>query len=151
MLLLSGALFLGYQGFLYMRARNLMPPGMGIAGVEVSGLNRDEAAAKVSDQYLAPIYLQHKTERIPINPADVGFVIDIDGMIEKAEAYKAEQEVWRGFVEFLLDRPLAATQIELRASHDRDALTQQVQMVADILDELSFQIYHQKRFKKQVA
>ncbi|MCA9921404.1 MAG: serine hydrolase [Anaerolineales bacterium] len=118
-----------------MRARELMPPGMGIAGVDVSGLNREAAAARVTEQYFSPIYLIHKTESVPINPADVGFTIDIDGMMEKAETYKAEQDVWRGFVEFLLDRPLAAAQIELRATHDRDTLMQQVQTVADILDE----------------
>lgn len=34
-----------------MRARELMPPGMGIAGVDVSGLNREAAAARVTEQY----------------------------------------------------------------------------------------------------
>ena len=135
MLLLSGALYLLYQGFLYRRSRELMPPGMGIAGVDVSGLNREEAAAEINAHYLAPFFVIHREERIPVNPVDVGFVIDIDGMLDKAEAYKAEEEPWRGFIEFLLNRPLETTQIELRATYDREALTEQLQMIADFLDE----------------
>ena len=135
LLLLSGALYLLYQGFLYMRARELMPPGMGIAGVDVSGMTREEAASAVKAQYLAPFIVIHQEERVPVNPEEVGFVIDIEGMLDKAETYKANQEVWRGFVEFLLNRSLKATQVELRASHDREALTEKLQMIADFLDE----------------
>lgn len=135
LLLLAGAGYLLYQGFWYMRSQDLMPQGMGIAGIDVSGLNREEAAAEVEAQYLQPFFVIHREERIPVNPEDVGFVLDIDGMLEKAEAYRAEQELWRGYVEFLLNRPLAAAQIELRASHDREALAQQLQMIADFLDE----------------
>ena len=118
-----------------MRSRELMPTGMGIAGVDVSGLTRDEAAAEVTAQYLAPFVVVHRSESVPVNPEDIGFVIDIDGMLQKSDEYRAQQELWRGYLEFLLNRPLQPTQIELRASHDREALTAQLQMIADILDE----------------
>jgi beta-lactamase class A len=134
-LLIFAALFFLYQGFLFMRSRELMPPGMGIAGVDVSGLTSEEAATRVNERYFSPISVVHQGERVPIKPVDVGFAIDIEGMIQLAQEYKNQQEPWEGFVTFLLKRPFASTQIELRASHDRNALIQQLENIASFLDQ----------------
>ncbi len=134
-LLMAGGLYLLAQGFLYLRARNLMPPGMGIAGVDVSGLTRDAAAELVTSRYLAPIFVFHQEERVPINPEDVGFVIDIEGMMQMSDEVRVQQEPWQDFVTFLLQRPFTSTQIPLRASHDAVALQEQLEMIANILDQ----------------
>lgn len=133
-LLVLGGLFLLYQGFLYWQAQDKMPPGMRIAGVNVAGMTRDEATAAVSESYMAPVNIFHQDERVPLNPADVGFVIDVASMVQIAEERAAAEDPWLGFVEFVLKRPFAPTNVELRATHDRELLTQQLQTIASLLD-----------------
>ncbi len=134
LLFLIGLLFLLYQAFIYLQLRTLMPTGYSLAGVDVSGLNEDEARALLTEQYFAPFFVQHPEEQVSINPADVGFVIDIDGMLARAREEKEAQDFLVGFGSFLLNRPIEPVQIELRASHDTDLLSAQLQLVADILD-----------------
>lgn len=134
-LLLLGSLYLLYQGFLYSRVRTLMPEGTIIAGLDASGLSKDEAAALLKEGYLSPIPLYYQDERVEIQPDDVGFVLDLDTMLSQAEAKAVEKEFWQGYLEFLLGRALEPSEIELRATHDRDALYQRLQTVAAILDK----------------
>ena len=134
LLFLLGLLFLLYQGFQYLRVRSLMPPGYSMAGVDVSGMTVDEAREAVSEHYFAPFVVQHPEEQVSINPADVGFVLDIEGMLQRVEEEKQKQDFLVGFASFLLERPFEPVQIELRASHDNELLSQQLQRIADILD-----------------
>ena len=54
-LLFVGAAFLLYQGFLFWRALDKLPPTAEIAGVAVGGLTPDAARDAVNDRYLSPI------------------------------------------------------------------------------------------------
>lgn len=135
LLLLLGGLYLAYQGFLYMRARSLMPTGMDVAGVDVSGMSRDEAADAVMAAYAAPVEVVHQEEQVSVNPADVGFTIDLESMLQQAQAVHAEQDPWLGFVSFLLERPFDPAFIPLEATHDREALVGQLEQIASILDQ----------------
>lgn len=113
LLLLAAVLYLSYEGFFYLRSRDLMPPGTEVAGVDVSGMSRDEAIAALNDHYYAPISVFHQGERVPLSPADAGFVLDVESMVQQAEARRAEEDPWLGFVEYLLKRPFAPTEITL--------------------------------------
>ncbi|HEX6383954.1 MAG TPA: serine hydrolase [Anaerolineae bacterium] len=135
LLLFCGGLYLLYQGFLYSRARELMPPGTIVAGVDVTGLSREQAAEHLQRVYLSPIAIYHKQERVEVNPQDVGFALDIDGMLQPVEAHKAEENFWQGYLEFLLGRSLEPVEVELRATHDRGALAAQLQVIASFLDQ----------------
>lgn len=134
LLLLIAALYLSYEGFTYMRSRDLMPPGTEIAGVDVSGLNRDEAVAALNAHYFAPIDLRHQDEHAPLDPAAAGFVLDAEAMVQLAEAQRAEEDPWLGFAQFLLKRPFETTPIDLQASHDPELLAAQLQMIANLMD-----------------
>ena len=134
LLFLLGILFLLYQIFIYLQLRTLMPTGYSMAGVDVSGMTEDEARAVLTERYFAPVFVQHPEEQVTISPADVGFVIDIDGMLARANEEKEGQNFWVGFGSFLLERPFEPVQIELRASHDSVLLAEQLELVADILD-----------------
>lgn len=134
LLMMLAGLYVLYQGFLYLRARPLMPTGMLIAGVEVAGLTSEEAATAVEQAYFAPFYVQHSTEQVALNPADVGFVIDTPAMMQLAEEAKTTQDPWLGFLQFMLQRPFEPVQIELRAAHDPALLAEQLQRIAEILD-----------------
>ena len=52
-LLVLGSAFLLYQGFLFWRAMDKLPPGTTIAGVDVAGLTLDAARAAVNDRYFS--------------------------------------------------------------------------------------------------
>lgn len=134
LLFLLGILFLLYQMFLYLRVRTLMPTGYSMAGVDVSGMTVDEAREAVLEPYFAPFYVAHPEEQVSLNPADVGFMIDVDVMLDRAIEEKAAQNFWTGFASFLLERPFEPVQIELRASHDSALLAGQLEQIASILD-----------------
>ncbi len=134
LLLLVAALYLTYEGFAYRQSRDLMPPGTKIAGVDVSGLNRDEAMAALNAHYFSPIDLLHQAEHAPLYPSEVGFVIDAAEMVRLAEAQRADEDPWLGFVQFLLKRPFETTSIPLQAIHDPELLAAQVQMIANLMD-----------------
>jgi hypothetical protein len=133
-LLVMAALYLAYEGYSYRQSRDLMPPGTVIAGVNVAGLNRDEAIAALNEHYYSAVELQHQAEYAPLYPAEVGFVIDAEAMVQQVEALREGEEPWLGFAQFLLKRPFDPVQIELLATHDPDLLLAQLQTIALLMD-----------------
>lgn len=127
--------YLGYQALLYYLSRDEMPRGMVIANVDVSEMTRADAGAALLQAYTAPIVIVHRQEQIPVNPLDVGFSIDIDTMLNEAEAIRDAKSFWEGYVEYLLNRPLEPKAVRLIAAHDREALAGQLQRIADYLDK----------------
>ncbi|MCA9946357.1 MAG: hypothetical protein KC449_22895, partial [Anaerolineales bacterium] len=83
-LLVFGLLFLGYQAFLYSLVREKLPPETMVAGMDVGGMSREDAAAALTDHYYAPIELHHQEEIVDINPQDVGFNLDVAAMLDQA-------------------------------------------------------------------
>ena len=133
-LLVIGVLFIAYQGFLYSRAREKMPPGMTIAGLDVSGLTLDETAELLSSEFSTPLIIQHQDEQVEINPQDVGFQLDLDAMLREADTLRTPEDPWLGFAEFVIGRSLNPIAIDLYATHDRSALRSSVEMLASFLD-----------------
>ena len=70
--------FLLYRGFQWRQARDELPEGSVIAGLDVSGLTLTQAAQKVTEAYQAPVYLYHRDEHVELDPHSVGFVIDAE-------------------------------------------------------------------------
>lgn len=133
-LLVIGALYLLYQGFIYYRSQDQLPPDTTVANLDVSGLTPEEAADELTAAYLAPIIIHHREERVELNPQDVGFMIDIEGMLQEAAAQQKPEEFWRGYAEFVIGRSLEPIDVELRATHDRDALLSRMDMLSSFLD-----------------
>jgi beta-lactamase class A len=133
-LFLSGT-YLLYQGFLFSQARSLLPQGVSIAGLDVSGLSREEATALLDEHYLAPLVVFHLQERVEIMPQDVGYQLDTEGMLRQAEKQRDQREIWRRYLEFLFGRTLDRVEIGLQATHDRAALLERLRMISTILDK----------------
>jgi beta-lactamase class A len=126
--------YLAYEGFLYYRSRDQMPPGMTVAGVDVSGMNLEEVEEALDEHYLSPIFISNETERVEVNPADFGFVLDMDYMLGEAEALSKPKEEWQAFLEFVVGRSLSPVSVELRATHDREALQREIETLASFMD-----------------
>ena len=134
-LVIVAAGYLAFQGFLYYRSRDQMPPGMTVAGLDVSGMNHDEIEELLIEHYLSPVFISNETERVELNPAEIGFVLDTDTMLAEAEALRTPEQAWQGFLEFVVGRSLAPATIDLRATHDRDALLRRIEMLTSFMDK----------------
>ncbi|CUS04745.2 conserved protein of unknown function [Candidatus Promineifilum breve] len=134
-LLFVGAAFLLYQGFLFWRALDKLPPTTTIAGVAVGGLTPDAARDAVNDRYLSPVVVYNGEERAAeLMPADAGFTIDTEGMLAQARAEWEKQEMWLRYVEFVVGISPQPIIIPIRARHDDAALAGQLDTIADFID-----------------
>ena len=133
-LLVTGGLYLGYQALVYFQSEERLPPGTAVAGIRVGSLTVPEAAERITAVYNSPIRLHHRTEALDVLPQDVGFQIDIEGMLQEAVAQQGERDVWQGFIEHLLGQSLTAPQVELRASHNHDAAADRLLRISRVLD-----------------
>ncbi|MCP4428598.1 MAG: hypothetical protein GY803_29280 [Chloroflexi bacterium] len=134
-LLVIGLLYLGYQLFFYNYDRVLLPQGTAVANLDVSGLSRQEATEILNEHYLTPLVAYYKEERAEISMDEIGFQIDVEGMLDQAEAARGKPDFWQGFVEYLFKRSLEPVEIELQAAHNRDALSERLQTIAQFLDK----------------
>lgn len=135
MVLAFAGLFLAYQGLMFYQAQDKMPPGTLIAGVDVTGLTAVEAKDAVLEVYYAPIQLEHRDQQIPLNPAEAGFVLDVDRMVATADALRTPEEPALAFLEFVIGRSFEPVVVDLVATHDRALLQQHLEMLASFLDK----------------
>lgn len=135
MLLLLGASYLLYQGFLFWRAMDKFPPSTVIAGVPVGGMTMDAARDAINEKYLAPIAIYKGEERVAeLSPQQAGFTIDTEGMIQEArDLWQAQEISWRYF-EFVIGRSPKPIAVNIRARHDETILRQELDMVAEFVD-----------------
>ncbi len=126
--------FLLYQAFFYNRTRSLYPLGMTVGGVDVSGLLRDEARASLLETYAQPIAIYHQEERTELNPAEAGFLIDVEKMLDEADKARDEENFWTGLAGYLTERPFVPASIPLTAVHDPAAISEHIQAIAVYLD-----------------
>ena len=135
-LLVVGAAFLLYQGFLFWRAMDKLPASTVIAHVPVGGMTLDAAREAINERYLSPILVYNGEVRAAeLVPQDVGFSIDTEGMIADARAEWDRQELWWRYAEFVIGRSPSPIVIPIRARHDDAALTKQLALIADFIDK----------------
>ncbi|MDX1614710.1 MAG: serine hydrolase [Candidatus Promineifilaceae bacterium] len=135
LLLIVGVLFLLLRGAQYWLAREKLPVGTEVAGVEVAGLTVEEAQARVSAAYSEPVYLYHRDDHVELGPDYVGFSLDMETMTADLQRQLDAREEWERFVAFVIERPLQPIVVPLRASHDAGGLTSMLQSIAGFLDE----------------
>jgi hypothetical protein len=134
-LLVLGSAFLLYQGFLFWRAMDKLPPDTTIAGVDVAGLTLDAARETINEHYMSPVAVFNDQERVAeLLPQEVGFGIDTEGMLVAARAEWEKQEMWRRYAEFVIGLSPQPISIPIKAHHDDAALRRQLDMVADFID-----------------
>ncbi len=133
--LIMGGLFVAYQGFMFWHAQDKLPPGVTIGGVEVAGLTAEQAHELLTETFLGPIVLIHRDERVELDPAQVGFTVDIDGMVEEAVTLSEPDDPFLAFFEFVMGRSLSPVDVELRATHDRDLLIEQLDELLKFMDK----------------
>jgi beta-lactamase class A len=131
----AGMVFLGYQLFLYQQARATFPTGTTIAGMNVSGLTPDEAEALLRDRYMSPVVINHRSERLELDPAEVGFNLEVEEMLSQAQEAYAAQNYWVGFLYHLLGWSWDPIKVPLQAGYDPALLKEMIETMAGFLDK----------------
>lgn len=105
----------------YSNFREKFPTGLTVAGVDIGGLTEEQASQHLTAIYTSEVDLYYQGDRIPLNPADVEFVLEIESMSHTANDQRSAQGFWAGFWSYLWGRsaeiepvPLAATFSERR-------------------------------------
>ena len=115
----------------YSRTRNNYPPGMTIGGVPVGGVNPQVASERVLQVYSSPVEVRYGEAVIHVDPAVVGFELNMESMIAAADLARTGGSFWGGFWDYLWNRTPEPVEIPLSATLMEDRL------VAYLQDEIS--------------
>lgn len=135
LLFVGGFFFILYQLFQYQSSRRTFPADMTIAGIDVGGLAPAEAGELLRESYLQPVVLYHGEEQIELDPADVGFNLEIEAMVAAAEKAQAEQNYWLGFTYYLTGWTWRPIIVPLQAGYDPALLEEMLVTISGFLDE----------------
>lgn len=120
--ILIAAIFIVYQLVQYSVSRANYPPQMTIAGVPVGGLNPQAAAQRLLQVYSTPVEIHYNDAIIDLEPGLIGFQLNTDSMLAAADLQRTGASFWKGFWDYLWNRPTQATQIPLIATYSEDQL-----------------------------
>ncbi len=135
-LMVAIAIFLLVKLYQYAGFRQYYPAGLSVAGVDVGGLTRNEASELLNNRYIeAPIVIFHQEESFDVSPAQANFTLDRETMLSDADFQRVQQDFWAGFWGFLWGRPIEVDPVPLAATHDREALRDVLQNIANLNDK----------------
>jgi beta-lactamase class A len=120
--LLAAVILSSLQLVQYSRVRSSFPNGLSIAGIPVSGLDRQQASQRLIEGYMIPVELRYNDQVIHMEPAVVDFQLDMESMLAVAELQRTQQPFWQGFWDFLWNRSSNPIEIPLRSSYSEARL-----------------------------
>ncbi len=115
-LLLFAVILTTIQIASFSRLRATFPSRMAIAGVPVAGLDRQQAAQRLLEAYNIPVELRYNDEVIQLDPAVVGFELDLESMLAAADLERTRTSFWNGFWSYLWGGVPETSEIPLRAT-----------------------------------
>jgi len=134
--LVALVIFLLFKLYQYGNVRRFFPSGLTIGGVLVENMPPDQAADRINERYQsAPVIIRHGEEAIEVRPADIEFQIDMETMLGEADYQRQQQDFWAGFWGYLWGRPVEIEHVELRATHNPEALEDVLNTVSTAFDK----------------
>lgn len=135
-LMVAITIFLLAKLYQFANFRQYYPVGLTVAGVDVGGLTREEASELLNNRYIeAPVSIYYLEEKFDISPAQANFTLDRETMLSDADFQRVQQDFWAGFWGFLWGRPIEVEPVPLAATHDREALRDVLQKIANLNDK----------------
>ena len=116
-----------WQLIVFSRSRATYPPGLRIAGVPVSNLDRQAVAERLLEIYSIPVELHYNDQIIQLNPAVVGFNLDLESMLAAADLTRTGGEFWPEFWSFLWGNQTTPQSVPLDASYSESELRNYLQ------------------------
>jgi len=106
----------------YSQMRSNYPPGMTIAGVPVGGLDPQAAAQRLLQIYSLPVEIHYGEAMIQLDPATIGFELNIESMLAAADLQRTGASFWGGYWDFLWNRTPAPVAIPLVDTYSEERL-----------------------------
>lgn len=113
-LLVAAALLTVFQLVVFSRLRSSFSSGTMIAGVDVTGLDQQQAAARLTQVYSMPVELHYEGSAIQVKPNTLGFSLDLAAMMTAADQARVSQPFWTSFIEYLFNQLPASSEVPLR-------------------------------------
>ncbi len=100
------------------------PAGTIIAGIPTGGLTRTLAEKRLDEGYGLPVELHFKNSIIQASPQELGFVVDIQAMLDEADRQIAPDFSWPAFWDYLWNReqPARPAAVKLQATTDENRI-----------------------------
>jgi len=121
-LILAAIILTVFQLVKYSRIRTYFPIGLTIAGVDVGGMNREEAARTLLEAYSIPVEMFYKDQAIHLDPSVVDFQLQIESMLSAADLERIQTPFWEGFIDFLWGRTTTPDPVPLKADYSEERL-----------------------------
>jgi len=128
------ALALGPRAWDYAQSQGPVPAWVTLAGQPAAGSTLEEIAQVVRAPYAEPVWVYYGEERLLLRPEEVGFRVDVEAMLEEAQAQRQGLRFWRGFVDEVLHQTPEPVDIPLRYEVDEVALSDWLSDVAQRYD-----------------
>ncbi|MCS7009855.1 MAG: class A beta-lactamase-related serine hydrolase, partial [Anaerolineales bacterium] len=120
--ILAAAVLFVVQLVQYSLQRANYPADMTIGGVPVGGLSPQAAAQRLLAVYSTPVELRYGEAVIHLNPAIVGFELNLESMLAAADMQRTGISFWSGFWNYLWNRPMPSNSVPLVASYSEERL-----------------------------
>lgn len=120
--ILAAAILFVVQLVQYSLQRANYPADMTIGGVPVGGLPPQAAAQRLLEVYSTPVELRYGEAVIHLDPALIGFELNLESMLAAADMQRTGISFWGGFWNYLWNRPTPSNAIPLVASYSEDRL-----------------------------
>jgi len=114
----------------YTAYRQLLAPGLSVAGLSVGEKSEEEARARLEEAFSTPLTLHYLSETTTLNPRKVDFRLQIDATMEQVRQMTATQDFWTGFIAYLLGNPPENVDIPVQARFDEEAAREQLLEIA---------------------
>lgn len=139
LLLIVGS-FLAFEFARYRTYLGGIRPGITAGGVDLGGMSPDAALRTLEEMVVAPLskplHLRYEEEAIVFIPADIGFQVQVQRMVEEALRLSHDQQAMPGFVEFVVHGPRRLeAEIPLQTEFDTNALHSFLMGVAERKDQ----------------
>lgn len=106
----------------YSIQRQAMPAGLLMGEVQVSGLSYVEAQTYLEQVYGAPVTVMYRDQTIQLLPDQVGFTVDSEAMLSRANEAQTEGAFWPGLWDFMWFRAEHSYSVDLIASYSEEQL-----------------------------
>lgn len=121
-LILAALALTAFQLVRFSRYRATFPAGLTIGGVPVGGLDRQQAAQRLLEVFSLPVELRYQEAVIHLDPARVGFTLDLERMLAEADRVRNQQPFWNAFWDYLWGRTITPQPIPLVATYSESRL-----------------------------
>lgn len=121
-LLIATVVLVILQLIVYSRNRANFPSGLVIANIPVGGISRQEAAERLLEIYGLPVELRYGDATIHLDPAQVDFNLNLEGMIAAGDLQRTGSSFWSGFWNYLWGGVSNPQEVPLDASYSEDLL-----------------------------